>query len=104
MTSRGVWNEEGVFFARKGYYKGKEVTVTHRDPKTGQVWLEDFPIGKDPVLYGCWVDGESVRYAELKENDEFVSKQVVKKAKRKQRKNPINREERQHIKDGGRKR
>ena len=59
---KGVWNEEGVFFARKGYYKGKEVTVTHRDPATGQVWLEDYPLGKNPILYGCWVNGDSVSY------------------------------------------
>lgn len=56
----GVENEARVFFARKGYYKGKEVTVTHRNGD--EVWLEDYPIGKSPVEYGCWVKNESVNY------------------------------------------
>lgn len=47
-----VDNEAGVFNAKIGYYKGKKVTVTHRDPKSGQLWLEDFPTGKSPVEYG----------------------------------------------------
>ena len=62
IESKYLQNESGVFFARRGYYKGKEVTITHRDPATGQVWLEDFPIGKSPVEYGCWVNGDSVNY------------------------------------------
>lgn len=59
---KGVWNEAGVFFARKGYYKGKEVTVTHRDPASGQVWLEDFEVNKNPTEVGLWVNGDSVSY------------------------------------------
>lgn len=55
-----VENEARVLYARKGYYKGKEVTVTHR--YGAQVWLEDYPVGKKPVEYGCWVDSESVKY------------------------------------------
>lgn len=58
----GCENERGVFYARKGYYKGKEVTVTHRNPQTGEVWLEDYQVGKDPVTYGCWVDMDSVNF------------------------------------------
>lgn len=56
-------NEAGVYFARKGYYKGKEVTVTHRDPKTGDVWLEDYPIKSSTKAteYGIWVPGDSVK-------------------------------------------
>ena len=57
---KGAENEAGVFFARKGYYKGKEVTITHRNGE--MVWLEDYPIGRDPVEYGTWVKNESVRY------------------------------------------
>ena len=56
----GVDNEAGVYFARKGYYKGKEVTVTHRNGD--EVWIEDYPIGKAPIEYGCWVKNESVSY------------------------------------------
>ena len=57
-----VDNEAGVKFARKGYYKGVEVTVTHR--YGSQVWLEDYPIKSkgNPTEYGCWVEGESVTY------------------------------------------
>ncbi len=54
-----VENNAGVFFARKGRYKGVEVTVTHRDPKTGDVWLEDYPV-KGSTEVGVWVNGESV--------------------------------------------
>lgn len=60
MTSRGVENEAGVFFARKGIYKGKEVTVTHRNGE--MVWLEDYPVSKAPVEYGLWVRNDSVKY------------------------------------------
>ena len=58
----GVENDARVFFAKKGYYKGKEVTVTHRNPATGEVWLEDYPVGKAPIMYGCWVSADSVRF------------------------------------------
>ena len=58
----GAENEAGVFYAEKGYYKGKEVTVTHHDG--AMVWIEDFPLGKDPIEYGCWVANESVKYKE----------------------------------------
>lgn len=56
----GAENEAGVLYATKGYYKGREVTVTHHSG--AEVWIEDYPIGKDPVLYGCWVPSESVTY------------------------------------------
>lgn len=56
----GVENEAGVYFARKGYYKGKEVTATHRNGD--EVWLEDYPVGKDPIEYGIWVKNEAVAY------------------------------------------
>lgn len=55
-----VENEARVYFARKGYYKGVEVTVTHRNGD--MVWLEDFPVGHDPILYGLWVKNDSVKY------------------------------------------
>ena len=57
-----VDNEAGVFNAKVGYYKGKKVTVTHRDPKSGQLWLEDFPTGKSPVEYGLWANADNERY------------------------------------------
>ena len=57
----GVENEARVFYARKGYYKGKEVTVTHRNGD--MVWLEDFPVRDNGSLeYGLWVRNDSVRY------------------------------------------
>ena len=56
-----VENEAGVYFARKGHYNGGNYTVTHRDPKTGDLWGEDIPVGKNPIEYGAWVPGESVR-------------------------------------------
>lgn len=55
-----VENDARVFFARKGYYNGKEVTVTHRHG--AEVWLEDYPVGKNPITYGCWVSSDSVKY------------------------------------------
>lgn len=55
-----IENDSKVFFARKGYYKGKEVTVTHRYGT--EVWLEDYPVSKAPIEYGCWVNSESVKY------------------------------------------
>lgn len=56
----GIENDARVFFAKKGYYKGKEVTITHRD--NAMVWLEDYPVGKNPTEYGCWVPSDSVKY------------------------------------------
>lgn len=55
-----IENDAKVYFARKGYYNGREVTVTHRDG--AMVWLEDYPVGKDPVEYGAWVLNDSVSY------------------------------------------
>ena len=57
-----VDNEAGVKYARKGYYKGTEVVVTHR--YGSQVWLEDYPVRVKggPTEYGCWVESESVTY------------------------------------------
>lgn len=59
-----VINDARVFNARKGYYKGTEVTITHRD--NAMVWLEDYPINKkgSPTEYGIWVPSESVKYME----------------------------------------
>ena len=55
-------NGNRLLTARKGRYNGKKVTITHRDPRTGNVWLDDYPIGKNPITYGCWVKEESVKY------------------------------------------
>ena len=56
----GVANDLGVYFAKTGYYKGKKVTITHRDPATGNVWLDDYQVKKGE--YGCWVKSDSVKY------------------------------------------
>lgn len=79
MAYTKVENEAGVYFARKGYYNGKEVTVTHRDGP--MVWLEDYPVGKAPVEYGCWVPNESVNYRdkEFNENKPNCKTKVKKK-------------------------
>lgn len=60
-----VPNDAGVFFAKKGFYEGKSVTVTHRDPASDQVYLEDYPVqdGKN-VLYGLWVNKSSVNFVD----------------------------------------
>ena len=60
----GAVNEANVFYAREGYYKGKKVVATHRDPQSGELWLEDYPVGKSPVTYGVWVPADSVRFVE----------------------------------------
>ena len=61
-----VENEAGVFFAKVGYYKGKEVIVTHHDGS--MVWLENYPVnGDDGLILGCWVPSESVSYYTLEE-------------------------------------
>lgn len=80
MAFTTVPNEAGVFYARKGFYKGKEVTVTHRDG--AMVYLEDYPIGKAPVEYGCWVPNESVNY----KNKEFNENKPNGKTKIKKKK------------------
>lgn len=59
----GVENEAGVLYAKKGYYKGKEVTITHHSG--AEVWLEDYP--ESPLVYGCWVPSDSVTYKSSEE-------------------------------------
>ncbi len=54
-----VDNEAGVLYAKKGYYKGQEVTVTHH--YGAEVWLEDYK-EKGSRECGCWVSGDSVSY------------------------------------------
>ena len=55
-------NEAGVLYAKKGFYRGTEVTVTHH--YGAEVWLEDYPIKQkgSPTEYGCWVSSDSVSY------------------------------------------
>ena len=67
-----VENDAGVLYAKKGYYKGKEVTVTHHDG--AMVWLEDYPIGKNPIEYGCWVPNESVSYEGIINSENVANK------------------------------
>ena len=87
----GVENNSRVFFAKKGYYKGTEVTITHRDPATGDVWLDDYPTkGPNGLDYGIWANADSVVYKgeENHENNKRRSKQATQKTGREQKKNP----------------
>jgi hypothetical protein len=80
-----VANLNNLYFARKGFYNGQEVTVTHRDPKSGQLWLEDYVVSKkSPVEVGCWVDAESVTY---KDGEQREKKQSHKRNQKKIHKN-----------------
>jgi len=82
----GVENVAGVYFARKGYYKGKEVTVTHRDPATGDLWLEDYQVkGANGLDYGIWVNADSVSFSG--NTSETIKPKQQKKATQKQRRN-----------------
>ena len=58
-----VNNDAGVLYAKTGMYCGKKVTITHRDPASDMVYLEDFPvqIGKS-VEYGAWVHKSEVQF------------------------------------------
>lgn len=56
-----------LMFHRNGYYKGKLLTFTHRNPETGEVWSDDIPftqfIGSKLVtMYGKWVPFDSVKW------------------------------------------
>ena len=88
-----VENDARVFFARKGYYKGKEVTVTHHDG--AMVWLEDYPVGGSPVEYGCWVPNDSIRYKgeNYDDSDKRRSSKDAEKTGRRQNRTRRNREE-----------
>ena len=60
-------NDGRLFFCQQGYYKGKLVTVTHRNPESGDVWLEDYPVTDPDSGYktcGKWVRGDAVKYKE----------------------------------------
>lgn len=56
-----VPNINNLYNATYGWYKGKRYVFTHRDPETGDLWGEDIPVGQDPVEYGKWVPGDSVK-------------------------------------------
>ena len=56
-----VDNEAGVLYAKKGYYKGTEVTVTHH--YGAEVWLEDYRQKGGET--GCWVPAEAVSYKDV---------------------------------------
>ena len=78
-----VENDARVFFAKKGYYNGKEVTVTHRDG--AMVWLEDYPVGKDPIEYGVWVPNDSVSYKDGTNKNVGSEKPTVNKSAKKEK-------------------
>lgn len=67
---RMIENSAGVFNARKGRYAGQEVIVTHRDPATGMVWMDNFMIkhkGSRPE-FGMWVNPDAIEYVEVTKN------------------------------------
>lgn len=79
-----VENDARVFFAKKGYYNGKEVTVTHRSG--AEVWLEDYPVGKDPIEYGVWVPNDSVSYKDETSENNVAEKTATSKSAKKETK------------------
>ena len=81
LNGGDVGNEAGVYFARRGYYNGQEVTVTHRFGS--QVYLEDFAVTSknSPPQYGLWVNNDSVQY----KDDIIVEAQPPKRKSSKRR-------------------
>lgn len=64
---KGVWNKDGVYFAKPSRYNGVPVIATHRNPETGEIWIEsidDIDVGKHKVQTDCWVNGDSIEYVE----------------------------------------
>lgn len=64
-----VKNEANVRNARIGIYEGKAYTFTHRNPRTGEVYAEDYPVrhssvnGRLHLNFGKWIPSESVKFA-----------------------------------------
>ena len=83
MPYMKVPNESRVFFARYGYYNGSKYKFTHRDPKTGELFGDDIPVGKNPVTFGKWVSGESVRLI----NEDDNGREVVEPDRKQKKKN-----------------
>lgn len=61
ILANGVSNEAGIKNAVKGRFCGKEYTFTHRNPKTGEVWCDDYPVSNNEV--GAWVPNDQVEFA-----------------------------------------
>lgn len=57
-----ISNESGVMKARFGVYKGVKCLFTHRNPKNGEVYAEDFPVNQKHGVYGTWVPNDSVQW------------------------------------------
>lgn len=73
-----IENGDNVYFAKKGAYNGGIYTFTHRDPKSGELWGEDIPVGKNPTEYGKWVAPESVTLDWNRKQDNTKQKQKPK--------------------------
>ena len=63
-----VYNKDGVLNARRAIYKGKRVIVTHKNPATSELWVEEDEdnvannSNKKKVELDCWVKGDSVEF------------------------------------------
>lgn len=79
-------NTYGLINARYGYYNGGKYLFTHRNPKTGELWGEDIPVGKNPIEYGKWVSGDSVRLIYEEDGKEVVEPAGRVKSKKQRRK------------------
>lgn len=50
---------------RKGIYKGKIYKFTNWNPKTNEVWADNYPAGKDSLglpVYGKWIHRDKVHF------------------------------------------
>ncbi len=81
VTVPNIYN---LYNCRYGFYKGQKHLFTHRDPATGDLWGDDIPVGKNPVEYGAWVPGDSVRL--IWENGEAAPVDEKKPSKRSKKK------------------
>jgi len=58
-------NHERRFTMRKGIYNGRTYTFTNWNPKTNEVWAEDFPTGRTSLgltIYGKWIHRDKVKF------------------------------------------
>jgi len=59
-----VDNEAGVVNARKVMIGGKEYVATHRNPMSGDIYVEDYYVGvvNGVKTYGKWFRPDAVRF------------------------------------------
>lgn len=55
-----VENMYGIRNARMAIVKGKKVVITHRDPKSGDLWADNYIVG--PGILGWWFPSSEVRF------------------------------------------